>query len=179
MPVISIRFVATILALWTGVARAEFNPCPQRSRPDSPPAKLPSNALDLSPYTYHWTASETARKIERDRPVFLIGYEHFLPDGRLCGASYFRNSYGQPSGFVFVGKAWDHPWARVQRLSLAIRAGALIGYVSIARHAVPFNYHGVSPGLIPDVGWAVTSTASVHLYTLSTTGVMLGYTQRY
>lgn len=54
--------------------------------------------IALSPYTGHW------RYNAEHRHVFAIAIERVLPDGWFVGTSFFKNSFGQPSNYVYVGR---------------------------------------------------------------------------
>jgi hypothetical protein len=57
----------------------------------------PDDRLTLmySPFTHHFSPSD------EHRYVWLVGLERERADGRLSGITYFSNSFGQPSAYVF------------------------------------------------------------------------------
>ena len=57
--------------------------------------------LGMSPYTYHWSRDPD------HRDVYMIGLERQGADKVVWGGSYFRNSFGQPSGYLYGGKRYD------------------------------------------------------------------------
>ncbi|HEY8709313.1 MAG TPA: hypothetical protein VIM34_15105, partial [Burkholderiaceae bacterium] len=56
----------------------------------------------VSPYTYHYTYSPDHRH------VYMLGLERQRASGFVMGASWFRNSFGQPSAYVYAGRRFDH-----------------------------------------------------------------------
>jgi hypothetical protein len=83
-------------------------------------------------------------------------------DKTLFGLSFFKNSFGQPSQFVYWGQQWDvndYVYAKVS-------AGLLHGYKGKYRDKIPFNKLGVAPGIIPTLGFRYKD--------FSVEGIMLG-----
>jgi hypothetical protein len=165
---------AVFLALaGAGCAHAEFNPCPMALADASAAPAADPDELVFAAYSFH-THYNPAH-----RPVFLVGYDHYLPGSWFCGASVFRNSFGQPSAYVFVGKVWDEFWSAHPRWSFALTGGILWGYKGQFKDQVPLNFHGYSPGVIPDLGYRLTDRDRLHLYTGGLEAFMLGYSHRF
>lgn len=121
--------------------------------------------LVLSPYTWHQNDSE------EHRSVYAIGSERQYLNGWLYGGSYFRNSFGQPSGYLYFGKRYDHTWSN-QTLFLQWSGGLLYGYRGKFEDKVPFNNNGFSPGAVVSLGWQLSRQMSVQLNALGDAGVM-------
>ncbi|MCV2370657.1 ABC transporter ATP-binding protein [Roseateles oligotrophus] len=124
--------------------------------------------LAVSPYSYHFHYSE------EHRYVWAIGGERQADNGWLWGGSYFSNSFGQPSGYVYLGKRYpgllDQP-----QLFAQWSAGLLYGYKGQFQHKVPLNYRGYSPGLLLSLGWAFNQEMAVQANMLGNSGVMLQF----
>ncbi|MFY7940996.1 MAG: ABC transporter ATP-binding protein [Burkholderiaceae bacterium] len=122
----------------------------------------------LSPYSLHWRPSD------EHQTVYAIGAEQQYDNGWLYGGSYFRNSFGQPSGYLYLGKRYDNVWKDTP-LFLQWSAGLLYGYRGKYENKVPFNHNGFSPGALVSVGWQFTRTSSVQLNALGDAGVMFQF----
>lgn len=118
-----------------------------------------------APLTYHFSPDE------EHRYVWLLGVERERANGRLSGVTYFSNSFGQPSTYIF-------PWGRtyrnlggVQGLFAKWSAGLLYGYVEPYEDKVPFNVNGFSPAVIPSLGFDHRGYGA-QLNILGTAGIM-------
>jgi hypothetical protein len=121
--------------------------------------------LALSPYTWHHNFSE------EHQPVYAIASERQYDNGWLYGGSYFRNSFGQPSGYAYLGKRYDKVWSS-KPLFLQWSAGLLYGYRGKFEDKVPFNHNGFSPGVLLSAGWQFNRQISVQVNTLGDAGLM-------
>ena len=70
-------------------------------------------------------------------------------DKTLFGLAFFKNSFGQPSQWLYWGQKWDVTPYFYAKLS----AGLLHGYKGKYRDKIPFNKAGVAPGIIPSIGF--------------------------
>lgn len=120
----------------------------------------------VSPYTYHWNFSEDHRE------VYALALERQRADGWLAGASRFRNSFGQPSAYVYVGWRSGPLW-EVEPLFWQWSAGLLYGYRGRFKDKVPLNVNGFSPGALVGLGWHVGPRSSVMVHSLAAAGLML------
>lgn len=123
--------------------------------------------LMASPYTIHWGA-DTENIHE---PVYMIGLERQRVDGWTWGGTYFSNSFGQPSVYVYVGEKVTH-FSRWDKLFMQWTAGVLYGYKDPYEDKVPYNVNGFSPGLTVSVGWQFTRQFSMQAIALGTAGLM-------
>jgi hypothetical protein len=114
-------------------------------KPDTAdPATVDHWRLTLSPYTYHYT-----HKPEHE-PIYMLGLERQRSDGWVWGGAYFSNSFGQASGFAYLGKRYAD-----------------------FENEVPLNVRGVSPGAVLTLGWQFTPEYSVQLNEVGTAGIMV------
>jgi hypothetical protein len=103
-----------------------------------------------------------------------VAVERQRSDGWLAGASAFRNSFGQPSSYVYVGKQFPALWG-VPELVGQASAGMLYGYRGQYAKKVPLNYNGFSPGALVGLGWQFNRDTAVTAHLLGDAGVMLQF----
>ena len=128
--------------------------------------------LSLSPYTWHQNYNE------EHKPVYAIASERQYDNGWLYGGSYFRNSFGQPSGFAYLGKRYSNVW-QTQPLFLQWTAGLLYGYRGKFEDKVPLNHNGFSPGILLSAGWQLDERMSVQFNALGDAGLMFQMSYRW
>ena len=121
--------------------------------------------LGMSPYTYHWSRDPD------HRDVYMIGLERQGADKVVWGGSYFRNSFGQPSGYLYGGKRYDSIFS-YDKLFAQWTVGLLYGYKPPYDHKVPLNHNGFSPGAVVSLGWQFTPTYSAQVTVLGNTALM-------
>lgn len=94
--------------------------------------------------------------------------------GGFVGASFFSNSFGQPTTYLYGGQkyrepfAWDHTywyWT----------AGLIYGYKAPFEHKVPMNLNGFSPGVVPAFGYQLSTRSAIEVNLLGFAGVMFSY----
>ena len=78
--------------------------------------------------------------------------ERWLEGQVLVGASFFDNSFGQASQFVFGGLLW-RPIDKAQEFYVKVAAGILHGYTGEFKNKIPANSSGFAPGIVPAVGY--------------------------
>ena len=127
----------------------------------------------LSNYTKHWTYSS------EHKPVRAFSMQQGLVDHRFCGLSLFTNSFGQPSIYLYTGKAWPGIVPEVPGLFASLSAGLLYGYVNSYKNKVPLNVSGFSPAIVPAVGYQITPQLAVQTQWLGLAAVMIGASWRY
>jgi len=172
-PPISMRLVnapALLLALTLGTACVVA-----QAQADKPPADADKAAdsgdfwrLMGSPYTVHYHKDNEGEH----QPVYMIGLERQRSDGWVWGGVYFSNSFGQPSGYVYVGEKVIN-FSRWDKLFFQWTAGLMYGYVYPYEDKVPFNYKGFSPGATVSLGWQFTREFSMQAITLGAAGLMI------
>lgn len=121
-----------------------------------------------SPYTIHYGSDP------EHEAVYMIGLERQRHDGWVFGATYFSNSFGQPSAYVYVGEKVIN-FSRFDKLFFQWTAGVLYGYKYPYEDKVPFNVSGFSPGLTAGLGWQFTREFSVQAIALGTAGLMFQF----
>ncbi|WP_332777298.1 ABC transporter ATP-binding protein [Polaromonas sp.] len=123
--------------------------------------------FQFSPYSRHFTYnSEHAH-------VFMLGLERERPDRKLDGVAVFRNSFGQPSAFLYPWGERYPSIAGITGLDFKWTAGLLYGYRAPYENKVPLNYKGFSPGLILALSYQITPRLSTQINMLGTAGLML------
>lgn len=122
--------------------------------------------LVVSPYSLHFSPSD------EHKPVWAIGVERQAQSGWLWGGSYFSNSFGQDSGYVYLGKRYPGLFDRPQ-LFAQWSAGVLYGYKGQYKDKVPFNHGGFSPGVLLSLGWAFNKQTAAQVNLLGNSGLML------
>jgi hypothetical protein len=126
-----------------------------------------------SPLTLHWRFSA------EHRHVYALGMERQSDDRWLLGGSLFRNSFGQPSAYVYLGHRSDKLLGKPE-LFFQWSAGMLYGYKGKYKSKVPLNLNGFAPGAVLSLGWQFDRHVSVAAHALGDAGVMfqLGYDWR-
>ena len=124
--------------------------------------------ISLSPYTHHWSFSPD------HKPVFLAAFEKRLVDDRFCGVALFRNSFGQPSAYVYSGKQWNGV-LEIPKMFTKVSVGLIYGYKGKYQHKIPFNDYGIAPAVIPSLGWQLNRQESAQIMVLGTAGLLFAY----
>lgn len=119
-----------------------------------------------SPYTIHYGSDP------EHEPVYMIGLERQRSDGWVWGGTYFSNSFGQPSGYVYVGEKVIG-FSRWDKLFFQWTAGILYGYKYPYEDKVPFNNNGFAPGATVSLGWQFTREFSMQAIALGAAGLMI------
>lgn len=149
-----------LAALCAAPAAAQDAPAAAGDKPS-----LAGWELTASPYTYHFHPSD------EHEYVYAIGLLKRLEDRWIAGGSYFSNSFGQPSGYVYVGQRYEN-FTGFEKWYLQWNVGILYGYVGEYKDKVPFNYKGFSPGFVPSVGYKFTERVYGELDLLGNSGLM-------
>jgi hypothetical protein len=108
--------------------------------------------LYFGPYLIHYYYSAD----HNDYPWF-IGAEWESASRWEAGAAYFRNSFYQPSGYVYGGKRFIYG-SEESHLFLRVTLGAILGYVKPNENKIPINANGIGLGIIPAVGYKYKRT---------------------
>jgi hypothetical protein len=122
--------------------------------------------ISVSPYTEHF------RHSNEHKPVWAVGLERGFADQSLYGLMGFSNSFGQPSAYVYYGWAFPGVLQAAPALYLKVTVGLLYGYVSPHNDKVPLNYNGLSPAIVPALGWQFDKNWSAQVNLLGTAAVM-------
>jgi hypothetical protein len=121
-----------------------------------------------SPYTLHYHYDTDHRN------VYMLGLERQRNDGLVLGFAGFRNSFGQPSMYLYAGHRFVD-FTDYKPLFAQLTAGLLYGYKAPYEDKVPFNHNGFSPGAVLSAGWQFTQEYSVQLNFLGNSAVMLQF----
>jgi hypothetical protein len=121
---------------------------PPRSEAVAPPEPYKSRWLiQTSLFTDHFDTEQQHTNNQR-----LIGVEWWAADNWILGAASFRNSFDQPSQYVYMGKLW-RPLDSYPLVHLKLTWGILHGYKGQYKDKVPFNSdNGIAPLLLPSIG---------------------------
>ena len=120
----------------------------------------------MSPFSLHFRYSP------EHKYVWAMGAEHQRNDNWLAGASYFSNSFGQPSAYLYVGKRYPQVFGQTQ-LFAQWSVGLLHGYRGQYKDKVPLNYRGFSPGALVSLGWQFSHQTSATVHMLGDAGMMV------
>ena len=168
--VLCLSFVCQLHAQTNESEAHRWQPCPEALAETNAPAPEQDKQWDLTlaPYAYHWNYSP------EHRPVFLGALERHVNGNRFCGLALFRNSFGQPSAYAYVGKQWNHLLGNPQ-LFAKVSAGLIYGYKGKYQHKIPFNDYGIAPAIIPSLGYSFTRNDSAQVMVLGTAGLLFSY----
>lgn len=122
--------------------------------------------LAIAPFAVHFNYSD------EHRYVWGIGAERQYDDNWLAGASFFSNSFGQPSAYAYFGHRnyglFDRP-----PLFFQWSAGLMYGYKGKYEDKVPLNVNGFSPALLVGLGWQFDKQSSAAIHLLGDAGLLL------
>ena len=122
--------------------------------------------LNLSPVTLHFTASSEHKN------VGLLGISKVDADGTVVSAAVFSNSFGQPCVTVQWGQRYLAPFGE-NRWYWQWTVGPVYGYVAPYNRKVPLNYKGLSPVVIPSLGYQLSEKFSAQFTLLGNSALML------
>lgn len=146
--------------------------CPDFLAVQGAPEPAHRGEFTFSPYTHHFSNNPEHKK------VVLVAIDEQLPGDRLCGVSFFSNSFGQPSVYVYAGQQFNNLWG-VPQLFAKVTGGIMYGYVAPYENKVPLNYKGFNPAIIPSVGYKLTQHDSVQIKFLGTAALMFSYGRQF
>jgi len=102
--------------------------------------------IQASVYTDHFDTDQQHAKQN------LFGVEWWAADNWILGAAAFRNSFDQPSQYVYMGKLW-RPLDNYPLMHLKLTWGILHGYKGEYKDKIPLNSDsGYAPVLVPSIG---------------------------
>jgi hypothetical protein len=122
--------------------------------------------LQISPYVYH-----TSYDPEHNDNPQLIGVEWESASRWEIGASYFENTFYQPSVYLYVGKRW-FLGSGSDGFFIKLTGGPLYGYKDEYEDKVPLNNNGLGLAVIPAIGYQY-KRANAQLVILGTAAIML------
>ena len=167
MKLVARSFALLLLASVATFARSQSGTI----APSTPPTDEAAPSGDYwrligSPATYHFHYSPDHRH------VYMLGLERQHEGGFVWGGTAFRNSFGQPSAYVYAGRRFDN-LTRYRSFFLELTGGVLYGYKPPFENKVPLNRHGFSPGAVLSTGWQLSPTLSTQLNFLGNSAIML------
>jgi hypothetical protein len=90
--------------------------------------------------------------VNRNHKITLQIYSNYDrvwgADKTLFGVSILKNSFGQPTQYVYWGQKWDFG----DYFYAKVTAGLIHGYKGKYRDKIPFNKAGVAPAIVPAFG---------------------------
>lgn len=120
----------------------------------------------FSAYTYHFTEDDAHKE------VLMVGVEREHPNAKLDGITFFTNSFGQPTVYIYPWGGVYHDIGGIKHLSFKWTAGLLYGYKDPYQDKVPYNYNGFSPGIVPALVYEFKPGWSGQINLLGTAAVM-------
>jgi hypothetical protein len=126
----------------------------------------------IGPFAVHWSSDEDHTH------VFLLGIERNEANGTIWGVSAFRNSFGQPSAYAYLGYRWEGLFDNPS-IYAKISGGLLYGYKDEHANDVPFNHNGFGLGIIPAIGYRLTPSDAVQIGFLGKAGLIFTYNRRF
>lgn len=158
---------ALVIGCFTTTAAHPQAAEPAAAAPDTMPADGTWRVI-ASPYTYHYSYNP------EHRHVYMIGLERQYAGGFVMGGSWFRNSFGQPSAYVYAGRRFDHVGGYASPF-VQLTGGLLYGYKPPFENKVPLNRNGFSPGAVLSLGWQFTPMYSAQVNVLGNSALMFQF----
>jgi hypothetical protein len=122
----------------------------------------------VSPYAPH------LRYSPEHEYVWALAVERQRTDRWMAGASFFSNSFGQPSSYLYLGRRFPSLMGHPQLFG-QVSGGLLYGYRGKYEKKVPFNYNGFSPGALASIGWQFNRQASLTVHAVGDAAVMFQF----
>ena len=101
--------------------------------------------IQTSLYTKHWDPDPDH---VNNSKALIIEFE--TTNKWIYGFSYFDNSFGQPSQYLFAGYSW--PLFKSEYAYYKITGGLLHGYKEPYEDKIPMNQLGIAPAIVPTFG---------------------------
>ena len=160
-------FASAQSALPAGSAPETAQPASIASAWDAPePWRTDRFYLETSVYTrhFHYDAAHD------DHQNLVLG-EWNITEQWLVGASFFHNSFGQSSQYVYGGFRF-RPFEDLQPLYFKVSAGLVHGYTGEYQDKIPLNNSGIAPVIVPSVGYCFNRYCS-ELVIFGTAGLLI------
>ena len=140
-------FLSALLCAFAGLASGA-DERPQTEAATAPDAPKHRWLIQASVYTDHFNTSTP-----HQNQLNLVGVEWWTPSNWLMGAAAFRNSFNQPSQYLYIGKLW-RPWDAYPLVHVKLTGGLLHGYKDQYQDRVPFNSSDthIAPLILPSIG---------------------------
>jgi hypothetical protein len=183
MKTVSRIIVSMIVAYFAGGAMAQTSPpvpTPSPTTASSPamgevaqpappiaeagPSSAPKLSLMFSPYAYHLDPKPT------HRTVVLLGIEREHANAKLDGVVLFRNSFGQPSIYVYPFGGVYKSIFGINDVSFKWTGGLIYGYKGEFKDEVA-NVGGIAPVIILGFNYQIKPGWSLQVNTLGKAAV--------
>ena len=82
----------------------------------------------------------------------MLGVEMRHVNKWIYGATFFDNSFGQESQYLYTGYQWNTYGYSSVRQHFKLTGGLLHGYKDEYQDKIPFNGLGVAPAIVPTYG---------------------------
>lgn len=102
---------------------------------------------------------------------WLVGIEIERPSRWLGGFSFFNNSFGQKSQYLYGGKSWRLS-ETYSNLYFKLTGGVIHGYKGKYEDKLQFSQNGFAPAIIPGLGYKF-DRFNVQINTLGSYGMMI------
>jgi hypothetical protein len=155
-PIFLVAAVVLSGVLACAFAQAQSIPprdAPSTEKPDEP-WRTDRFYLETSLHTVHFHSDPAHVNNQK-----LILGEWNITEQWLLGASFFDNSFGQPSQYVYGGWRF-RPFESAQPFYVKVSAGLVHGYKDQYRDKIPFNHSGIAPVIVPSVGYCFSRICS-------------------
>ncbi|RUR53469.1 hypothetical protein [Vreelandella populi] len=132
-----------LMGIWLSASTSAF------ALPDWPPTLALDHALvQTSLLTRHFDPQP-----DHNNQQHLMGIELHNPDRWLTGVGWFKNSYEQPTWYVYAGREFPL-WQFAEEINVRAKltGGLLRGYKDEYRDKIPLNHLEVAPVLLPSIG---------------------------
>jgi hypothetical protein len=120
----------------------------------------------FSPLTYHFTQDD------EHKPVVMVGLEREYPSAKLDGITFFTNSFGQPTIYLYPWGGVYKTLGGIEHLSFKWTAGVMYGYREPYENKVPLNFRGFSLAAIPALAYEFKPGWTAQVNFLGTAGLM-------
>ena len=137
---------------------------PKPPTAEAAPSGAPKLSLMFSPYAYHFNPKPT------HRTVVLLGVEREHANAKLDGMVLFRNSFGQPSIYVYPFGGVYKSIFGINDVSFKWTGGLIYGYKGEFKDEVA-NVGGIAPVIILGFNYQLKPGWSLQLNTLGKAAV--------
>lgn len=125
--------------------------------------------VKIAPAVYHYSSDP-----DHNNQPWLVGLEWERSDLWNMGGMHFRNSFDQPSQYLYVGRRW-FPDTLPSQVYLKLTGGVMLGYKEPYDDKIPFNHRsGVAPAILPAAGYQL-ERMRLQLVPLGTAGLMVTF----
>ncbi len=117
--------------------------------------RAPGDGLKYPAGRWYFQTSALTRHVnpspEHTNYQRMLDFEYWNPDRWIWGATFLRNSFNQPTQYIYMGRLW-RPLNSAPMFHLKLTGGVIHGYKGEYRDKIPFNHYGYAPALMPSIG---------------------------